>query len=616
MSILLVMFLRAAAATTIFPINPIVQKRYESKMMLATTRVTKSKCKSKCATTRPISYPSSIPSPIPSEVTPVISPSIFQTYQPLAMDPISNQPSSFSNIPSVYFTFVQTYLPSIRSPISDQPSSNSNIPSIYITQPTHKKETPSLTPSIPSNYSVSPSVKSSHHRLAPSNFPSHDNQQSPSLLPHSVPSTYRSHTIKPSIQVSSGMPSDDEATVYIPSFSPSKGQASIFPTRDASKVPSLYSLQPDSTPTGYPSNAFTFYLPSLIPSYTPSKIFISNNPTLMKRHGFPSTFPSQSPSDVTILSVEPTSTPTISPNQVFWPTKLPSTTVSPSVTGADNVSMNPSWEMSSRPSNHPTDSITPVPSTGNPTRYFELQPSTTASKILSIYPTIVPSVQNSERYIIITATLYEIKFESSFELSKSELLEIVQVADSELSYVFSASLELSTSATFQSTIISANFLSDRSLGKDSRRLERQTFLQLETKTEIRDTDNNSNSNHKYSSLILSPSFVNASIQSFYRSPIYMEALIERLKESSNERISQVEEISFSRFLRDSQAGSFIQETNAPEINDDTDLSSISYFLLGGLISLIGLVSSFVIHRKRQQLRKRKRMTLRDQRHIL
>ena len=517
-----------------------------------------------------------------------------------------------------------TYLPSY-----DNQESSSSVPYPI---PSRHPSYSSLSDKPSSSYSMSPTK--SNASFLPTR---------PLVEPTTSPSMSLSRTAYPSDISVSLTPSSSATIVHAPSLRPTS-----FPSRNTNFPFPFKSLLQTSSPSIYPSSRVKngptqsnfpsqdSYSNRPSQSYIPLLVAVTGNPSLYQDSGSeypnpPSSKPSLAPTDFSSLYIKSQHPSITSMLPSTTGTFHPSLYTSSESTHSIILSNEPSFGSSDAP-NQIANSKHPSTSSLSPSMMASNNPSTSQSKKPSFITSDVPSQQNSKSpslsptalsssdNIVITASPYEISLESYYELSSTTLLEIIRIADAELSDVYSESLDLAMYAIFHSEIISATSISrtnERIEGRPSRNLKEQVFLQLETKAEIIDSQLAAGSPDRGNSLIFTPSIVNVSIQSFYRSPVYIDALIEILEASSDANISGVTSLYFSRFLLDSQVGSFIEEPNLSGSSDNqSDTDTIAYFLLGGFVGILGIASSFAIIRKRQKRKKKRSLTQCDQRHIL
>ena len=288
-----------------------------------------------------------------------------------------------------------------KSPSSMPSNGPSSIPS---TEPTDKRNTPSNAPSsVPSTAPTNaptavPTLGSSN---IPTNEPSSFPSKAPTSLPAVTPTTepsyspsnapYSAPTFEPS-----GSPSNVPSSV--PSTAPSNAPTDV-PTLGSSSIPtnepsSFPSKAPTSLPTatatirpsGGPSNASSSYVPTSLPSDTPS---VSIIPTVV-RTSLPTTsvMPSEAPS-MEPSKAHSTGSPTKS-NKSEIPSSNPSISIYPSGSPISSSTSAPTFQPSGNPWNDLSSDPSTAP-TNQPTAVQTLQPSNIPTNEPSSFPSTTPT---------------------------------------------------------------------------------------------------------------------------------------------------------------------------------------------------------------------------------
>ena len=288
-----------------------------------------------------------------------------------------------------------------KSPSSMPSNGPSSIPS---TEPTDKRNTPSNAPSsVPSTAPTNaptavPTLGSSN---IPTNEPSSFPSKAPTSLPAVTPTTepsyspsnapYSAPTFEPS-----GSPSNVPSSV--PSTAPSNAPTDV-PTLGSSSIPtnepsSFPSKAPTSLPTatatirpsGGPSNASSSYVPTSLPSETPS---VSIIPTVV-RTSLPTTsvMPSEAPS-MEPSKAHSTGSPTKS-NKSEIPSSNPSISIYPSGSPISSSTSAPTFQPSGNPWNDLSSDPSTAP-TNQPTAVQTLQPSNIPTNEPSSFPSTTPT---------------------------------------------------------------------------------------------------------------------------------------------------------------------------------------------------------------------------------
>eukprot|EP00814_Leptocylindrus_danicus_P000651 CAMPEP_0116028196 /NCGR_PEP_ID=MMETSP0321-20121206/15233_1 /TAXON_ID=163516 /ORGANISM="Leptocylindrus danicus var. danicus, Strain B650" /LENGTH=942 /DNA_ID=CAMNT_0003502001 /DNA_START=266 /DNA_END=3096 /DNA_ORIENTATION=- len=558
-----------------------------------------SKCSTETPSIQPTDMPSIHPSNRPSFIPsshPTRSPSDLPTFYP------SVRPTSMpSTQPTASPSLSPSITPSARS--SSLPSkSPSDTPTTHPTRspssmPSHRPSSkPTNEPS--GNPTSAPYVTSSNccegkccREFIPSNSPTVSPSDTPTLMPSFV----------------SDAPTISEPTTNQPSIMPSfNSTPTLNPIRHPSSAPS----QPQVALSSSPSDAPSVRSPSIIPSQSvvqsagPSTVqssIHSNSPTSLPpiptSNKFPADTinPSVPPSNYPI-TIKPTSIPSARPT--VRTSNLPSSQpiMAPSIPSAA-----PSRVLSALPSK-----ISSEPPSFLPSRKFSESPST--------IPTVAPTSVTS-----LTATAIEIQVQSSSNyISDHSIIELVSIADENFEESFTKSLSKAVQAAFSSGILSwtnATIVNHSDPGNRNhvhrdvvlRRLHSSiVYIQLQMDALVVYNPSLMEERSIDDSIILTPSIIDAALQSFYSSPVHMPALVEDINDSLNGELQDVSNVEFSRFLTSEEIGTYPKIQEEPE--DKTEMSNnltqeeFVYVLLCSSL-LVAAGAFFFIRKKRNAAEK-------------